>query len=74
MAKSFSVKIVHILHSSCPSGVVCLVFFPFQEILLFRLDSSVLQPLGIIAGKNELHRAEKPLVELQLLVEDVLTG
>ena len=54
------------------AAVIRIVLFPFQEILFFRLDSAVLQPLGIIAGKNELHRAEEPLVELRLLVGDVL--
>ena len=36
------------------------------------LDGAILQPFGIVAGKDELHRAEKPLVELRLLVGKIL--
>ena len=50
----------------------CLVLLPLQEILLLRADGAVLQPLGIVAREDELHRAEKPLVEFGLLVGQVL--
>lgn len=52
--------------------VVRLVFFPFQEIFFLGLDRAVLQPFGIVARKDELHRTEKPLVEFRLLVGNIL--
>ena len=54
------------------AGVVRFVFLPLEEILLRRADGAVLQPLGIVAGEDELHRAEEPRVELRLLVGKVL--
>jgi hypothetical protein len=46
------------------AAVVGLVFLPLQEVLLRRADGAVLQPLGVVARKDELHRAEEPGVEL----------
>ena len=54
------------------AGVVLLVFLPLQEIFLLRADGAVLQALGVVAGEDELHRAEEPGVELRLLVGQVL--
>ena len=54
------------------AAVILLVFLPLEEILLRRADSAVLQALGIIACKDELHGAEEPFVELRLLVGQVL--
>ena len=54
------------------AAVVRLVLLPLQEILLRRADGAVLQPLGVVAGEDELHGAEEPLVELRLLVGEVL--
>jgi hypothetical protein len=53
------------------AAVVLLVLLPLQEILLRCADGAVAQPLGIVAGEDELHRAEEPLVELGLLVGEV---
>ena len=50
----------------------CFVLLPLQEVLLRRADGAVLQPLGIVAGEDELHGAEEPLVELRLLVGEAL--
>ena len=50
------------------SGVVGLVFLPLQEVLLLGLDGAVLQTLGVVAGKHQLHGGEEPLVELLLLI------
>jgi len=50
------------------AAVVGLVFLPLQEELLRCIDGAVLQTFRVIAGKHELHRAEKPLVERRLLV------
>jgi len=41
---------------------------PLDEKLFRRADGAVAQPLGVAAGEQELHRAEKPLVEDLLLV------
>ena len=41
---------------------------PLDEKLFRRADRAVAQPLGVTAGEQELHRAEKPLVEDLLLV------
>ena len=54
------------------AAVVRLVLLPFEEILLLRADGAVLQPLGVVAGEDELHGAEEPRVELGLLVGEVL--
>ena len=54
------------------AAVVRLVFLPLQEILLRRADRAVLQALGVVAGEDELHRAEEPLVEHRLLVGQAL--
>ena len=54
------------------AAVVRFVLLPLQEILLRRADGAVLQALGIVAGEDELHGAEEPLVELGLLVGKVL--
>ena len=54
------------------AAVVRLVFLPLQEILLRGADGAVLQPLGVVAREDELHRAEEPRVELRLLVGEVL--
>ena len=54
------------------AAVVLLVFLPLQEILFRRADGAVLQALGVVAGEDELHRAEEPGVELRLLVGQVL--
>ena len=56
------------------AAVVRLVFLPLQEVLLRRADGAVLQPLGVVAGEDELHRAEEPLVELRLLVGEASAG
>ena len=50
------------------AAVVLLIFFPFEEILLFGSDGTVAQPFGIIAGEYNLDCGEEPLVELFLLV------
>ena len=50
----------------------CFVLLPLQEIFLLRADGAVLQPLGVVAGEDELHGAEEPLVELRLLVGEAL--
>ena len=50
----------------------CFVLLPLQEILLRRADGAVLQPLGVVAGEDELHGAEEPRVELRLLVGKAL--
>ena len=54
------------------AAVVLLVLLPLQEVLLRRADGAVLQPLGVVAGEDELHGAEEPRVELRLLVGEVL--
>ena len=54
------------------AAVVLLVLLPRQEILLRRADGAVAQPLGVVAGKDELHSAEEPFVELGSLVGDAL--
>ena len=60
--------------SSLKRVLSCLVFFPLQEILLLRPDGSVLQTLGIVTRKNELHRAEEARVEFRLLVGQALAN
>jgi hypothetical protein len=54
------------------AAVVGLVFLPLQEVLLRRADGAVLQPLGVVAREDELHRAEEPGIELWRLVRQVL--
>ena len=54
------------------AAVVRLVLLPLQEILLLCPDGAVAQSLGIVAGKDELHGAEEPFVELGPLVGDAL--
>ena len=54
------------------AGVVRLVLLPLEEILLRRSDRAVAQALGIVAGEDDLHRGEEPLVELPLLVGEQL--
>ena len=46
----------------------CFVFLPFQEIFLGCPDCAVAQTFRIIAGKDDLHRAEEPRVENHLLI------
>jgi hypothetical protein len=46
--------------------------FHLRKYFSSRADGAVLQTLGIVAGEDELHRAEEPLVELRLLVGEVL--
>ncbi len=40
--------------------------------LALRANGSVLQPLGVVAGKDELDGAEKPFIEVGLMVREVL--
>ncbi len=54
------------------AAVVRFVFLPLQEVLLRRADGAVPQPLGVVAGEDELHGGEEPLVELRLLVREAL--
>jgi len=54
------------------AGVVCLVLLPRQEVLFLGSDGTVAEPLGIIAGEDDLHRGEEPFVELPLLVRKEL--
>ena len=54
------------------AAVVRLVFLPRQKVFGGRANGAVLQPFGVIARQNQLHRAEKPLVKLRLLVGEVL--
>ena len=54
------------------AAVVLLVFLPPEKILLRRADRAVLQAFGVVAGEDELHRAEEPLVEFRLLVGEAL--
>ena len=72
---SISRSLSHILSrylSSLKRLSSCLVLLPLQEVFLRRADGAVLQPLGVVAGEDELHRAEEPGVELRLLVREVL--
>ena len=72
---SISRSLRHILSrylSSLKRLSSCFVLLPLQEILLRGADGAVSQALGIVAGEDELHRAEEPLVELGLLVGEVL--
>ena len=55
------------------AAVVALVLLPLEKELFLRADGAVPQALGVVAGKNELHRAEEPGVELGLLIGEVLT-
>src|SRR5690606_15906303 len=52
--------------------VLLLVLLPLQEVFRLRADSPVLQPLGVIAGKNELDRGEEPFIELRPLIGKAL--
>jgi len=52
--------------------VVLFILFPREEILLFGANGAVLQAFGIVAGEDDLHRGEKPLVELLLLIGEEL--
>jgi hypothetical protein len=54
------------------AAVVRLVLLPLEEILFRRADGAVLQPLGIVAGKDELHRREEPGIKRRLLVREAL--
>ncbi len=54
------------------AGVVLLVLLPREEVLLGRSDRAVAQALGVIAGQDQLHRAEEPGIELRPLVREVL--
>src|SRR5262245_29801781 len=54
------------------AGVVLLVFLPLEKHFLRSANRAELQPLGIVAGENELHRAEEPLIEIGLLVRQAL--
>ena len=54
------------------AAIVRFVLFPLEEVFLRCADGPVLQALGIVAGEDELHRTEKPLVELWLLVGEIL--
>ena len=47
-------------------------FLPAQPMLLRGLDNGVAQPLGVVAGHQELHRGEERLDELLLLAVEVL--
>jgi hypothetical protein len=55
------------------AGVVLFVFLPLQEVLLLGADGAVLQPFGVVAGKDKLHGAEEPGIEFGLLVGETLT-
>ena len=54
------------------AGVVLLVFLPGQEILFPGADRAIFQAFAVVPGKDELDGAEKPGVELRLLVGQVL--
>ena len=54
------------------TAVVLLVFFPLEEVFLRRADGAVLQAFRVVAGKDELHCAEEPGVEIRQLVRQVL--
>ena len=54
------------------AAVVVLVLLPLEKELFLRADGTVLEALGVVAGKNELHCAEKPVVELRLLIGEAL--
>src|ERR1019366_6235829 len=54
------------------AAVVLLVLFPPQKVFLRRPHSAILQALGVVAGKNELHCAKEALIELRLLVGKAL--
>ncbi len=72
---SISRSLSHILSrylSSLKRLLSCFVLLPLQEVLLRRADGAVLQPLGVVAGEDELHGAEEPGVELRLLVGEAL--
>ena len=55
------------------AAVVVFVLLPIEKELFRRADGAVPEALGIVAGKNELHRAEEPGVELRLLIGEILT-
>lgn len=48
------------------------VFHPLEVVLLAGLDGAVAQSLAVVAGHKPLHRAEKRLDELLLLVVEIL--
>src|SRR4051794_24480101 len=54
------------------TAVVGFVLFPPKKELLGCPDAAVLQPLGVVTGKDELNRAEEPSIELGLLVREIL--
>ena len=56
------------------AGVVFFVFLPLEEVFFLGADGSVLQSFAVVAGKDELHGAEEPLVEFRLLIGQVLTN
>jgi hypothetical protein len=54
------------------AAVVRLVLLPLQEVLFRRADGAILQPLRVVAGKQDLDGGEEPLVECLLLVGEQL--
>ena len=48
-------------------GVFVLVLLPAKEKFLLGADAPVLQPLGIIARVQKLHRNEEPSVKLRVI-------
>jgi hypothetical protein len=50
------------------AGVILLVFLPFEEIFFLGANRPVLQTFGVVACKDELDRAEEPLIKFGLLV------
>ena len=54
------------------AAIVLLVLLPLQEVLLRRADRPIPQSLRIVPRENDLHRREKPRVELRLLVRQQL--
>src|SRR5713101_2716494 len=56
------------------AAVVALVLLPLQEVLLLRIDGAIPHPLGVVAGENELDRAEERGMEHRLLVREALAN
>ena len=54
------------------AAVVLLVFLPPQEVLFLRADGSVLQALGVVPGKDELHCAKNHALNSGCLVRKAL--
>ena len=79
--KSWTISSSRSLRQSCPNSrskrVVArrrqgIGFLPAEPVLLRRLDQAVAQPLGFVAGHDELDRGEERPDELLLLVVEVL--